>query len=149
MYPGIARRAPVTGVAAPPHREATNTAPTTRAAMTLRGVQYSPDRLWGSLPVEEVEGHDPDPAYDVRPIEGLGRAPIRSERLGLGLSREIRDRLLTRPSSVVSAASNTTTTTTADDMQSAATLSAAASSFDASSLLPLAILGGLLFLMKR
>jgi hypothetical protein len=38
------------------------------------------------LPVEEVEGHDVDPAYDVRPIEGLGRAPIRSERLaGLGI----------------------------------------------------------------
>lgn len=28
--------------------------------------------LWGSIPVDRVEGHEPEPAYDVRSSSGLG-----------------------------------------------------------------------------
>lgn len=88
MYPGLPR-ATVTApsaaryTAAPPSGAVTNTAPTTRLAFALAQARVPPPtpRLWGSLPLEEIEGHEPDPAYDVRPIEGLGRAPVRAEEL--------------------------------------------------------------------
>lgn len=88
MYPGLPR-ATVTApsaaryTAAPPPGAVTNTAPTTRLALALAQARLPvpTPQLWGSLPLEEIEGHEPDPAYDVRPIEGLGRAPVRSEDL--------------------------------------------------------------------
>jgi hypothetical protein len=85
MYPGlptVTARYAVERLAGPPRGAVTNTAPTTQLALALaRLPRRASDRIWGALPVEEVEGHDVDPAYDVRPVEGLGRAPIRSERL--------------------------------------------------------------------
>lgn len=91
MYPGlptVTARYATRRPSGPPEGKTTNTAPTTRLAMARATARLprGADRIWGALPVEEVEGHDVDPAYDVRPIEGLGRAPIRSERLaGLGI----------------------------------------------------------------
>jgi hypothetical protein len=116
MYPGLVQTAPIaTTRLSAPSGQVTNTAPTTRAAMALsvRPGKWTLDRIWGSLPTEDVEGHTPDPAYDVRAIEGLGWAHVRSERRGrgLGLSRDLdsvqtaQDRAVGRPSALVQAAS--------------------------------------------
>lgn len=43
-------------------------APAARAGM----LPVPAARLWGSIPVESVEGHEPEPFYDVRPASGLG-----------------------------------------------------------------------------
>jgi len=92
MYPGlptVTASYAASRPSGPPGGAITNTAPTTRLATALAAARLprGRDRIWGALPVEEVEGHDVDPAYDVRPVEGLGRAPIRSERLaGLGVT---------------------------------------------------------------
>lgn len=159
MYPGIVRTAPVAPkrLSAPSGR-VTNTAPTTREAMALsiRPGKYTLDRLWGSLPVEDVEGHSPDPAYDVRPIDGLGWAPVRSERLGrgLGLTRDLdavqtaQERAMGRPNGLVAAAASGSapSSSPASSPSSAATMLS-------SSLSPatLALVGAaaLLFLLKR
>ena len=66
----------------PPPVRITRAAPKTGAAMAGQ-VPPTEAKLWGSLPIEDVEGHEPDPAYDVRPIEGLGAPPVRSEMLGV------------------------------------------------------------------
>lgn len=90
MYPGrFTVTEPFVGIRpmAPSGPRVTNTAPTTRIALDAGRVARSrTPRLWGAIPVEEVEGHDVDPAYDVRPLEDVRRSPIRSEHLaGLGL----------------------------------------------------------------
>lgn len=151
MYPGITVTArQVTERLARPEGRVTNAAPTTRAALAVRVGKSTRDRIWGSLPTEEVEGHTPDPAYDVRPIEGLGRAPVRSERLGLGFSRELLDqvdearaRAVARPSGLVDAAAKSPQ----PELDQA--LAAALPSPSSSMLLPLAALAGILFLLKR
>lgn len=67
----------------PASSRVTNTAPTTllaRAGFTPR----ERATVYGVLPAEMVEGFEPERAYDVKPIEGLGRAPDR----GLGQTDE-------------------------------------------------------------
>lgn len=151
--------------AAPSPRTVTNTAPGTQLARALAMANLSPrptDRLWGALPVEETEGHAVDPAYDVRPIEGLGRAPLRSERLsGLGAmlteqdraelerQKDLELRALARPTSVVQAAAGGGPTTPQAPSSASAPAAMGAGGVDVVSLLPLAALAGVLFLMRR
>lgn len=143
-----------------PDRTTTSTAPTTQLAraLAMAGLSpKSPDRLWGALPVEEIEGHDVDPAYDVREVEGLGRAPIRSEQLaGLGQRRggvERQERLelrtLGRPSSVVSAATGAVADPTMVMESSAAAPGSVDTLVAGGGLVPLAVLAGVLYFLGR
>lgn len=142
-----------------PRSVVTNAAPSTRAAMALSVVpgKFTPDRIWGSLPVEDVEGHTPDPAYDVRPIEGLGRAPIRSERLGLSLMRELdnmqpaqpQDRALARPAAVVAAGSAATSSAASSTSSPPALGASLGAALDPQTLTLLGAALGLFLLLKH
>ncbi len=71
-------------LAPPPRTNITRAAPGVLAARAglIRGI---PPRLWGSIPVEQVEGHEPDRAYDVaRTSPFTSWRPLRSERLSRG-----------------------------------------------------------------
>ena len=72
------------GLAPPPRTSITRAAPgvlDARAGM-IRKISA---RLWGTIPVEQVEGHEPDRAYDVARSSAFSSwRPLRSERLGGG-----------------------------------------------------------------
>lgn len=56
----------------------------TPAGMPRGYIPQEPTLLWGSIPVDELEGHEPDPAYDVRrSSDGLGSTlPMSTDMLG-------------------------------------------------------------------
>ncbi|MGH7259947.1 MAG: hypothetical protein ACREI9_04615 [Nitrospiraceae bacterium] len=73
-------------LAPPPRSNVTQAAPRVAAARAGR-VPETPARIWGSIPVEQVEGHQVAPAYDVLRPGSFTWKPLRSERLyegGLG-----------------------------------------------------------------
>lgn len=112
--------------------------PITRTGMPRGYIPAEPAKLWGSVPVEEVEGHEPDPAYDVRSNEGLGFLPgTRSELLGRERARTFGAFVDSRPRSVGP--------TSNDDAEVGES-----PGFEFESLLPYLVLGGVfLFVMKR
>jgi len=72
------------GLAPPPRTSITRAAPGVLAARA-GWIRDLPALLWGSIPVEQVEGHEPDRAYDVPPPSSFTSwRPLRSERRGGG-----------------------------------------------------------------
>lgn len=155
MYPGLVHNAPAAPRFSTPRGHVTNTAPTSRP-VSYSATKRIPERIWSALPVEDVEGHSPDPAYDVRPVEGLGWAPLRPERRGLGFAMDTIDAV--RRSQVIQARPSGLVQTAASPAESAASSPSSASAASVPGMLPpslsptmLALLGAaaVLMLMRR